>query len=304
MNLILIDSRLPKQQRRSLPDELETPMTNVQTEPMPELPEVETVARDLRSLLIGRTVLAVRTGKKSLRRPWSKAWRARVVGRRVEAIARRGKWLLVELHDGGVLLVHLGMTGQFTVAPPGTVASDHTHLTFPLDNRHELRFRDPRRFGSVTYYPDQSGPAVFLSSKLGPEPWDAPAAEWRGSVKATRRSLKALLLDQTILAGVGNIYADESCCAAGIDPRRLGASLTPAEADRILAAVRSVLTRAIEARGSTIRDYVGGSGLKGGYQNEFRVYGRPGEPCARCGGPIQCVRLAGRSTHFCPVCQK
>lgn len=271
---------------------------------MPELPEVETVARDLRALLVGRTLVAVRRSRKALRRTWRKSWEALLAGRRVEAVERRGKWLLVGLDGGAYLMVHLGMTGQFTVAGPGRAVEDHTHLAFPLDNDHELRFRDARRFGSVTYFADRPAWEAFLVGRLGPEPWDIAPDQWRAGLQATRRNLKATLLDQTFVAGVGNIYADESCFAARLDPRRAANALSADEAGRLLCSVQGVLTKAIAARGSTIRNYVGGSGLRGGFQAEFAVYGRTGEPCGACGGPIAHTRLAGRSTHYCPRCQK
>jgi formamidopyrimidine-DNA glycosylase len=271
---------------------------------MPELPEVETVARDLRPLLVGRTLVGLTRSRKALRQSWSKAWEPKLVRRRVEAVHRRGKWLLLELDGAAFLMVHLGMTGRFTVVTPGTKQEPHTHLVFRLDNDHELRFRDARRFGSVTYFPDRPGWEAFLATRLGPEPWDLKAAEFRAALKNTKRPVKAVLLDQTVVAGVGNIYADEACFAARIDPRRVGNALRPAEADRLLHAIRVVLDRAIEAGGSSIRDYVGGSGQPGGYQDRFLAYGRTGEPCPRCGTPIESVRLAGRSTHYCPRCQR
>jgi len=271
---------------------------------MPELPEVETVARDLRTLLVGRTLVGLTRSRKALRQSWLKAWEAKLARRRVEAIHRRGKWLLVELDGGAVLLVHLGMTGRFTVVAPAADVEPHTHLVFRLDNEHELRFRDARRFGSVTYFPDRPSWEAFLAPRLGPEPWDLTPAAFRDALRNTRRAVKAVLLDQTVVAGVGNIYADEACFTARIDPRRAGSVLRTAEADRLLHAVRDVLDRAIESRGSSIRDYVGGSGERGGYQDRFQVYGRTGEPCPRCGTLIRCVRLGGRSTHYCPKCQK
>jgi formamidopyrimidine-DNA glycosylase len=175
---------------------------------------------------------------------------------------------------------------------------------FRLDSGDELRFRDARRFGSVTYFADRPSWETFLSTRLGPEPWDLKPVAFRAALKNTKRSVKAALLDQTVVAGVGNIYADEACFAARTDPRRPGNALRPAEADRLLSAVRTVLDRAIELKGSTIRDYVGGTGGVGGFQNEFRVYGRKGEPCPRCGTAIEAVRLGGRTSHYCPRCQK
>jgi formamidopyrimidine-DNA glycosylase len=271
---------------------------------MPELPEVETVARDLRPLLAGRTLAGLRRSRKALRQAWDRKWEKQFLGRRVEAVHRRGKWLLLELDGGAFLMVHLGMTGRFTVATPEQPLEPHTHLVFRLDNAHELRFRDARRFGSVSYFPDRPAWETFLSGRLGPEPWEVEPAAWRAALKRTRRPVKAALLDQMVVAGVGNIYADEACFAARIDPRRPGSTLRPAEANRLLLAIRAVLDRAIESRGSSIRDYVGGSGRRGEYQDRFLVYDRTGEACPRCGRTIQSVRLGGRSTHFCSRCQK
>ena len=271
---------------------------------MPELPEVETVARDLRALLVGRALVGVRRSRKPLRQSWSRAWEAKLIGRRVAAIQRRGKWLLLNLDNGAYLMVHLGMSGQFTVVGPNVPPDKHTHFVFSLDNTDELRFRDPRRFGSVTYFPERAAWERFLSGRLGPEPWDLEQAQFHESLERTRRPVKAVLLDQTVIAGVGNIYADEACFAARIDPRRTGNAVRPSEAERLLSSVRDVLTRAIESRGSSIRDYVGGDGERGGFQDEFAVYGRTGEPCVNCGRPIRSLRLAGRSTHYCPRCQK
>jgi len=275
---------------------------------MPELPEVETVVRDLRLLVAGRTIRAVRCSSKKLREPWKPAWNERVAGAKIESLHRRGKWIIVELNrkpDRPRLLVHLGMTGQFTAVPRTTDEPDHLHVVFELDKNRELRFRDPRRFGCVTMHADE----VALRSRLdavglGPEPFGVDAAYFRQAVRKSARSLKGILLDQGVLAGVGNIYADEACSISGLHPKRRGTSLTLAEADRLREAVEAVLTKAIDRRGSTIRDYVGGSGLRGGMQHEFRVYGRTGDPCSACATPIACMRLAGRSSHYCPSCQR
>jgi formamidopyrimidine-DNA glycosylase len=271
---------------------------------MPELPEVETVVRDLRPLLTGRTIRAVRQSKRKLRRPWNADWSAAAVGLRVEGLRRRGKWILIDTAAGPVLRVHLGMTGQFTVVAAAEPEPDHLHLVFALDNGTELRFRDPRRFGSAELFPGRAAVEEEMDGELGPEPFDLDADYFRDAVRGTSRNLKAILLDQTIVAGVGNIYADEALFRAKLHPGRKGKTLKPAECDRLRETVEAVLTRAIESRGSTIRDYVGGSGLRGGFQNEFAVYGRTGEPCPACGAAIKCARLAGRSSHYCPACQK
>jgi formamidopyrimidine-DNA glycosylase len=295
---------------------------------MPELPEVETVVRDLRPLAVGRTVRAVRHGAKKLRKPWNPDWNALVAGCRIDAIRRRGKWIVIELasrvgHDPGAprnppvpqhrpvytggsprLVVHLGMSGQFTAVDPAEPHPDHLHLVFDLGGR-ELRFRDQRRFGSVTYFPDEAAvEAFFAETGLGPEPFGLDPGHFRRAVRGSSRTLKAILLDQTVVAGVGNIYADEACFLARLHPKRKGRSLTLAEADRLRGAIEAVLAKAIEYRGSTIRNYVGGSGLRGGFQDNFAVYGRTGDPCGVCGTPIGCVRLSGRASHFCPACQK
>lgn len=272
---------------------------------MPELPEVETVVRDLRGPLVGRRLLAVRAGRKALRRPWSASWKRAIVGRGVRSVERRGKWILLDL-DGAFLLVHLGMTGQFTAVSPQLPRLAHTHLVFQLDcGDSELRFRDIRRFGSVTFFPSRAElDRFFENSGLGPEPFDLDPGYWRACLARTSRNLKAILLDQRVVAGVGNIYADESLFEARLHPTLLGNDVSARQACRLQKAIVTVLRRAIERRGSSIRDYVGGSGLQGSFQEEFRVYGRKGEPCHRCKTPIVQIRLAGRATHFCPKCQK
>jgi formamidopyrimidine-DNA glycosylase len=183
--------------------------------------------------------------------------------------------------------------------------ADHTHLWFGLDGRTaQLRFRDVRRFGSASLFVNPAAlEEFFRRSSLGPEPFDVDRSYWRNKVVHTRRCLKAVLLDQQVVAGVGNIYADEALFAARLSPIQLGRQTGAREADRLRMAVVQVLRRAIDHRGSSIRDYIDGSEAKGRFQNEFRVYGRAGKPCVRCRAIIQRIRLAGRSTHFCPQCQ-
>ena len=272
---------------------------------VPELPEVETVVRDLRPYLIGRRFTRVRAGPRALRRRWVAQWNGKLAEREVRSIRRRGKWIVLELDDAASLVIHLGMTGQLTVVPSNLAVASHTHLFFSLDGGEQhLRFRDVRRFGSALYLPNVGALARFFEQmKLGPEPFELAARFWRERLAETRRCLKAVLLDQRVVAGVGNIYADESLFEARLHPTRCGCELTLKEAERLRRAIVKVLNRAIDYRGSTIRDYVGGSGMKGGYQDEFRVYQQTGQPCRRCQVPIECVRLAGRSTHFCPRCQ-
>ncbi len=271
---------------------------------MPELPEVETVVRDLRALIVGQSLTGLRVGKRKLRHPWKPNWSRQIVGRRIEAIRRRGKWIIVDLDDGSHLLVHLGMTGRFTVEDSRTRLAPHTHLVFKLDSGVTLRFRDVRRFGSVRHCATTALLISGLEPKLGPEPWDLTPKEWLASLKATRRSLKAILLDQSVVAGVGNIYADEALFAARLPPTQLGHHTTATQAQRLRLAIIQVLEQAIVARGSSVRDYVGGNGQSGGFQARHAVYGRTGQECVRCGAEIRVLRLAGRSTHYCPACQR
>ena len=195
------------------------------------------------------------------------------------------------------------MTGQFTVVSKTAPVETHTHRVFDLDNGTQLRFRDIRRFGSVQWFPAGTDVEKHLGEKLGPEPFDIPAAPFAADVRKSKRTLKAILLDQSVVAGVGNIYADEALFRAGLHPERRGNMLTVAECDRLRVCIETVIAQAIAGRGSTIRDYVGGSGLRGGFQSEHAVYGRTGEKCITCGSEIERVVVSGRSSHFCATCQ-
>jgi formamidopyrimidine-DNA glycosylase len=272
---------------------------------VPELPEVETIVRELSPLLVRRRLTSIRVGQQPLRRPWQKTWERQLIGHRVAAVRRRGKWIILDLDQDFHLLIHLGMTGQLTVKPAREPALTHTHLILSLEGgQKELRFRDIRRFGSVTLFrADEHLERFFEEAGLGPEPFNLDAQYWQQRLATTRRCLKAVLLDQRVVAGVGNIYADESLFQAGLHPARLANQTSAVEATRLRGALVRVLNRAIARRGSSIRDYVGGSGRKGQYQNEFQVYQRAGQPCPHCRLPIECIRLAGRATHFCACCQ-
>jgi formamidopyrimidine-DNA glycosylase len=272
---------------------------------VPELPEVETVVRELRPQLLGKRIRAIAVSPYRLRRNWSPDWEAQLMGKRILDVRRRGKWIIVDLERDLHLVIHLGMTGQLRVMPSGEPVGPHTHIIARLGRGQvHLRFRDVRRFGSATLF---SGKGVldrfFADSRLGPEPFEVDAAYLHDCLARTDRCLKAVLLDQHVVAGVGNIYADESLFQSRLHPAQLGRQTTAAEARRMRLAIVQVLNRAIERRGSSIRDYVGGLGRRGSYQEEFRVYGRTGKPCLRCRTPIVRIRLAGRSTHFCPRCQ-
>jgi formamidopyrimidine-DNA glycosylase len=272
---------------------------------VPELPEVETVVRELRPRLLGCRLRSISVSDRSLRKPWRREWTDLLRGQRIGRVHRRGKWIIVDLERNMHLVIHLGMTGQLTVRPIREPALAHTHMVFALDRgRQELRFRDVRRFGSAAVFRSSEHlERFFAETRLGPEPFDLTLGYWRRQLTKTRRCLKAILLDQRVVAGVGNIYADEALFRARLRPGQLGSQTTGVEAARLRRAVVDVLRRAIEHRGSSIRDYIGGSGKRGRFQEEFQVYGRTGKPCLRCRAGIVRIRLAGRSTHFCPQCQ-
>ena len=272
---------------------------------MPELPEVETVVRDLIPLLTSKTIGKVEVPGKKLRRPWNPLWSQLLENQTIEKVARRGKWIIISLRSNLQLLIHLGMTGQLCVFNQNTPRQSHVNLIFSLDRgEEELRFRDIRRFGSADLFVSQLALNEFFESReLGPEPFDIPADYWLTTLAKSSRNLKAFLLDQKNITGVGNIYADESLFKSGLNPSRKAESLSKKEALMLAKCIGEVLSSAIENRGSTIMNYVGGSGLMGGYQDEFQAYGRTGEPCRKCGQPIKKIVLAGRSTHFCPICQ-
>lgn len=271
---------------------------------MPELPEVETVVRDLRPALAGRRVTDVEHGEKRLRHPWDSSWGGEIIGRKIGAVERRAKWIVICFNPGGALLVHLGMTGQLTVQPVESPLADHVHLRFQMEGGVDLRFRDIRRFGGAEFLGDRVSWEERLSeSGLGPEPWDLEDEIWIQKIENSKRRVKSILLDQKIISGIGNIYADEALHDAGIHPQTPGKSLGKTAAVGLLFSARTVLEEAIEGRGTTLRDYVGGSGLKGSHQSRLAVYGREGEPCTSCGEKIRRMVISGRSAHFCPKCQ-
>ncbi len=271
---------------------------------MPELPEVETVVRDLNPLLYGRTILTVLKAPVAIRRAGNIHWEGVLANRHFEHISRRGKWIIQHLDNFGYLLIHLGMTGQLLVQPKGNGPTDHLHMILALDDNFEWKYRDIRRFGNIQYFANSADLDLFWTQQnLGPEPFQVDRPYWAKMLKRTSRKIKTLLLDQSLLAGLGNIYADEALFLAKLHPELLGQNLTPIQNEGLLKAIKSVLTASIENRGSTIRDYVGPSGLKGGFQFKLQVYGRTDQPCFTCGNPIKRTVLGGRATHFCPNCQ-
>jgi formamidopyrimidine-DNA glycosylase len=261
---------------------------------MPELPEVETVVRSVAAHLTGRRIVSTRFTSRFVT-PGNRAkLTQRLAGRRIESVKRRGKFILIAL-DQGTLTVHLGMTGKLLISGE---AGAHTHGVFHLDDGL-LLYHDPRQFGRIEFS-DGAPPRV---ARLGPEPLEISLEAFQARLRRKAR-IKALLLNQAFLAGLGNIYADESLFAAGIHPLAIAARLNKARATKLYHAIRGILTHAIQLGGSSISDYVNAQGERGWFQMEHRVYGREGEPCANCGQRIRKILVSQRGTHFCPHCQK
>jgi formamidopyrimidine-DNA glycosylase len=291
---------------------------------MPELPEVETVVRDLRPQLTGRRIESIELTRdpsiraRLVRYPTSPQFVRRLRGRKIVSVERRGKYIVMPLgvaRPGGSItgnnserfVVHLGMTGHLRVWEPEETPVKHTHFRALLDSRLELRYDDPRQFGRLLLgTQDALIAARAFPARLGPEPihGDLTEAEFEKLIRARRRPVKSALLDQSFLAGVGNIYADEACFRAGIRPSRWTHRLTVRERRALYAAIQDVLENSIAARGSSVINYVDAFGVRGSNQEKLAVYGRSGQPCLKCGTPLQGTRLAGRGTVYCRTCQR
>ena len=276
---------------------------------MPELPEVETIVRGLRTVLPGHTIVSVRLGKTDfIEDPAALA--ELLPGRRIERVERLGKFIQLQLSAGSGakhadrqmnLVIHLGMTGWLGVRRPEDPVAPHTHAFFELEDGRELRYTDIRRFGQIRLV--HGGNMAAFSERLGKEPLEISASEFHARLAGRRARIKALLLDQSIFRGIGNIYADESLWQARIHPARLAARLNSADLARLRKAIRRILQHAIEDRGSSISNFVDAEGQPGEYQQRHRAYGREGKPCFRCGSKIRRGSVAGRSSYFCPRCQ-
>jgi len=271
---------------------------------MPELPEVETIARGLRPDLLGRAVLAAEVDwPNTVATSDIETFRRRIVGQRVLEITRRGKYLVLRLSGGDWLLVHLKMTGHLQVVTGQATTDKHVRAVFRLDDGRQLWFHDPRKFGRLHL---TDNPATVLGD-LGPEPLadDLSLAVFAARLRQRRGRIKPLLLNQTFIAGIGNIYADESLFFAGLHPHRSADTLTDGEVAALYHALRDVLRLAVENRGTTLDDrgYRDAHGQAGDNQAYVRVYGRQGQPCHRCGTPVERLVINSRSAHFCPHCQ-
>ncbi len=280
---------------------------------MPELPEVETIVRGLRPHLEGRRLVRVVQRRPDLRFPFPENFAARLTGRRVTGLGRRAKYMLIGLDGGEVLLCHLGMSGRMVLDRTKDAPLDpHDHVVFETDAGERIRFNDVRRFGLMDLVAEQDLQAHKLLRDLGPEPLGNAfnGAALATALKGRRTPIKAALLDQRIVAGLGNIYACEALFHAGLSPRRQAYTVQGGRAQRLAWAVRDVLQRAIEAGGSSLRDYVQADGELGYFQHHWAVYGRETEPCPGCTcerartGAIRRITQAGRSTFYCPTRQR
>jgi formamidopyrimidine-DNA glycosylase len=271
---------------------------------MPELPEVQTVVSNLLPRVVGARVRKVQLNRTDIVTPADVDLPALLSGRTITGVARRAKRIVITVDDADRFYIHLGMSGQLTLAHAGSELKTHTHLILHLTGGNgrgeeiELRFRDPRRFGGVFWLGRGSA-----DSGLGPEPLTLRPAKLATALARTRRPIKSALLDQAVIAGLGNIYADECLFLAGILPLTPSNTLSLDQVARLNRAIKQTLRKAIAARGSTLRDYVDADNQPGGYRSKHKVYGREGEPCRKCKTPITRIVLTGRSTCFCPRCQ-
>lgn len=273
---------------------------------MPELPEVETVRRILEPQVLGRRIAGVTVRRSDvIARPEPEAFVRQVEGAVIAGMGRRGKFLTICLGDRGTLVLHLRMTGQLLVTPEDFPEDKHTHLLFGLDDGSQLRFIDTRRFGRFWLIGQGEEDCFSGVGKLGPEPFDeALTGDYlRGRLQKSRRAIKECLLDQAVVAGIGNIYGDEILFAAGIRPGRQACSLTEAEWRALAGAIPRIMEQGIRNDRMTAQEYLAGKGKE--YRNEtfWQAYGREGQPCPRCGAAMERLTLAGRSSCFCPSCQ-
>jgi formamidopyrimidine-DNA glycosylase len=271
---------------------------------LPELPEVETTRRGLAPLARKRRIRSLSVYDPRLRWPVARSLPQKVAGQRIERVGRRAKYLLLEL-ENGTLLLHLGMSGNLRALPADTPRLTHDHFDLVLDSGLALRFNDPRRFGSLVY--TAGDPARHpLLARLAPEPLSrAFDADYLWRISRRRRvSLKQLIMNSQLVVGVGNIYASEALFRARLRPQRQARTLTRAEAARLVRSIRAVLTSAIRAGGTTLRDYLRADGSPGYFRQRLYVYERAGKPCRRCRTPLRAISQGQRSTYYCPSCQK
>lgn len=273
---------------------------------MPELPEVETIKRTLINKVSGRTIKSINISlSRLIKWPTPEQFKAQLRGQKIVTLHRRGKYLLFELTDNLMLIVHLRMTGRLYYMPSSEPDDKYTRVVFNLDNGDRLLFSDTRTLGTLYLMPGDELWRISGLFNLGPEPLSADfTIEYFSSILKKRQSkIKAILLNQSLIGGLGNIYVDESLAIAGIHPERAAASLNDEEIVRLYESINSVIAKGIEDGGTTFRDYRDAEGKSGSHQYHLYVYGRKGEPCRKCGATIEYKTVAGRGTHYCPFCQ-
>jgi|WetSurMetagenome_2_1015567.scaffolds.fasta_scaffold05994_2 formamidopyrimidine-DNA glycosylase len=269
---------------------------------MPELPEVETIVRDLRQDIVGQTVTKTRFLTRSV---WyDKLPSPAKLKSDINAIDRRGKNILISLSNGHILAIHLKMTGRLTFESGNPPIKKHTHFIMDLASGAQVRFNDIRRFGYLDLFVETDLDKRPYIAALGPDALAITCDDFIEIIKTKNRIIKSLLLDQSVIAGLGNIYSDEALYFAGINPRTISSRISKIKAARLYNSVIDVLKKAIASRGSSIDDYVDGRGAKGSFQNSHMAYGREGEPCKKCGRPIVREVIGSRSAHYCPRCQR
>jgi len=276
---------------------------------MPELPEVEVICRGLRPHLLHRTITRLSYNKKPLRHPVHlKMMRTQLVGNTIKWIDRRAKYLLLRFSNNSTLIIHLGMTGNLGLFPMDVEKAIHDHLCWQLDNDMELRFNDTRRFGSVRIIHPQDAELIeekyFKQTGIEPLEEHCNANYLLDKAKGKKRPIKTFLMDSQIIAGIGNIYANETLFTAAINPTTPAGSLTKNEWQLLIKQLQATLLHAISCGGSTISDFADANGAPGYFQINFKVYGKAGTPCPACGTLIEKIKLSGRATFFCPACQK
>lgn len=274
---------------------------------MPEMPEVETIRRTLADRVTGRRIKEVTISlTRLIKWPSAAEFQAIITGKKIERLARRGKYLIFHLEDGLVVVVHLRMTGRLYYVTPGQPHDKFTYIIFQLDNGDALIYADTRTLGTLYAMPETELWRITGLASMGPEPLSAEfTSEYLHTMlKGRQATIKAILLNQKLIGGLGNIYVDESLAIAGINPERPASSLEYDEAERLYHAVNKVIADGIAHGGTTFRDYRDGTGKSGSHQHHLLVYGRKEEPCQRCGTPIARKEVAGRGTHYCPNCQR
>ncbi|MCJ7792401.1 MAG: bifunctional DNA-formamidopyrimidine glycosylase/DNA-(apurinic or apyrimidinic site) lyase [Candidatus Marinimicrobia bacterium] len=271
---------------------------------MPELPEVETIKRDLNRLIVGRQILAMTTDSPKQVKPSLVVVKKAVTGTKIKQVKRRAKLIQIFLSNKQILVIHLKLTGRLLVRKKNTPKDDWQHVTFSLSGDRELRFCDLRKFGWVRLLKDEQELKELLA-EFGPEPLASlNLKKFKEILVATRRAIKIVLMDQKKISGVGNIYANDALFLARIDPRRPANNITDPEAKKLYQAIEKVLQAGIKYRGASDQYYLDALGKKGAYQEHFLTYGRQGKPCFDCGGTIKRIKIGGRGTFFCPKCQK